>query len=148
MTPLHWAADHGSLACAEVLLKADAHVNAKVGRKRLYFCCYHGPVFRLLANPFSLLFPQDHDGQTPLHYGRFLLTTIVLSRGSGFRFALPFVHRRTQNPVLSLPAAMCGHESVVRLLCQHGADVNAADNDGETPLQAAASDAIKTAMTA
>jgi ankyrin repeat protein len=43
---------------------------------------------------------------------------------------------------------MCGHEALVHLLCQHGADASIADANGETPLQVAASDAIKAAMTA
>lgn len=83
MTPLHWASDHGEAACVQALLSAGADVAAKVqtrsnrrGRIRLYhtysrldasaMSLYRIPRKNLLG-PITLL--QDHDGQTPLHYG-------------------------------------------------------------------------------
>lgn len=37
MTPLHWASDHGSVACAQVLLRAGAKVNVQVSENDMLF---------------------------------------------------------------------------------------------------------------
>jgi ankyrin repeat protein len=35
MTPLHWASDHGSVACAQALLRAGAKANVQVSAKHM-----------------------------------------------------------------------------------------------------------------
>ena len=71
MTPLHWAARAGSMACARILLAAGAPVNAlnKARRSPLQLAAEHdhAGMIRLLAGHGADLDTQDPKGRTPLH---------------------------------------------------------------------------------
>ena len=71
MTPLHWAARAGSMACAEMLLARGAGVNAlnKARRTPLQLAAEadQAEMIRLLARHGADLDTQDRKGRTPLH---------------------------------------------------------------------------------
>ena len=71
MTPLHWAARAGSVACADMLLDAGADVNAftKVHRAPLHLAAEANQeaVLRLLVRRGANVDLQDRKGRTPLH---------------------------------------------------------------------------------
>ena len=71
MTPLHWAARAGSMACAGILLDRGAPVNAlNKGRRtpvQLAAEADQAGMIRLLARHDAELDTQDRKGRTPLH---------------------------------------------------------------------------------
>jgi len=71
MTPLHWAARAGAVACAELLLDRGADVDAlnKARRAPLQLAAEadQADIVRLLARHAADLDTQDRKGRTPLH---------------------------------------------------------------------------------
>lgn len=85
-----------------------------------------------LVNAFS------HDGFTPLglasFFGRSDVAEYLLSKGAD-----PNIASENKMRVLPLHSAVAGrHAGIAKTLLEHGADVNAAQQDGFAPLHAAA----------
>ena len=90
MTPLHWAARAGSMACAENLLACGALADArnKAGRTPLQLAAEadRAEMIRLLAAQGADLNTQDRKGRTPLHRamyeGRVRAAEVLLESGA------------------------------------------------------------------
>jgi ankyrin repeat protein len=95
-------------------------------------------VFSLIAAEKDMVKQYSHDGWTPLHlacfFGQPEIAEELLNRGAN-------VAARSTNPMQNFPlhAAAAGRNmDTIRLLIEHGADVNARQHGGWTPLHAAA----------
>ena len=156
-TPLHWAADAGSAEVVRTLIAAGASLNATdmFGRTALIVACESA---RADVVPVLLKARADLTLQTPaygsaLHYaaqsGSVEIVRQLLDAGADPNCALP---RQKGGNTPLMPAALRGHDAVIRLLTQRGARVNAVNADGQTALMAAANraktDAVRALLSA
>ncbi len=91
----------------------------------------------LIGREPELVKAYSHDGWTPLHlacfFGQPALAEILIAQGAD-------VHARSRNPMQNTPlhAAAAGrNQDAVRMLLEHGAEVNARQEGGWTALHAA-----------
>ena len=106
----------------------------------LYAACMAGAkdtVLEMIAGNPELAGAYSSDGWTPLHlacfFGQPQIAEALIARGAG-------VNARSRNPMQNMPlhAAAAGrNRDAVRLLLEHGADVNARQHGGWTALHAA-----------
>jgi ankyrin repeat protein len=94
-------------------------------------------VLKLIGREPELVKAYSHDGWTPLHlacfFGQPALAELLISAGAD-------VHARSRNPMKNTPlhAAAAGrNQEAVRVLLEHGAEVNARQEGGWTALHAA-----------
>lgn len=130
-TPLHFAAKQGHASTMRLLLAAGADPNAHA-QDHQYTPLHeavtgrHLDAIRVLIGAKADLEATDDDGQTPLHWG-------------GFAYVPQAVHRYAR---LGGPHDTTfvdpGPAKAVKLLLDAGADMEATDKGGNTPLHAAA----------
>lgn len=115
LTPLEWAVCNGDTATAKLLLEKGANINAPAGAKWTalhYAADGHFPeMVRFLLDRGADPNVSDDAGWTPLHY---------VSRSKHIN------SHRSDAP-----------EWMAKLLIAHGANVNAHNNDGQSPLSIA-----------
>jgi ankyrin repeat protein len=95
-------------------------------------------VIRLLARDPDLVNAYAHDGFQPLglacYFGHYDTAEYLIKAGAQ-------INSQARNELKATPihsAAAGGHEKIVRLLLDHGADANVREQGGFTPLHAAA----------
>ena len=141
-TPLMWAAKEGHISITDKLLEAGADLNiraAENGSTALHIAAMEGherDVCALLlrgAEKDAL----DYTGQTPLlcaaRKGHLPVVEKLLEAGADLR-----LHTSTASRTALHWSASEGHEAILSVLLIRGADKDALDHFGETPLMAAA----------
>lgn len=154
-TALHIASRHGDSALVEILLEKGANVAAKIpatGEVALHLAAMHPPVARLLLQVGAGLEDRDTAGLTPLQHAvvapvdalaccRVLLDAGCRPNTAEHLFKQTPLHRlcdrRPSAPGGTAPADIHALE-VLFLLHRHGANLNAQDKHGNTPLMYAA----------
>ncbi|XP_018589789.2 CARD- and ANK-domain containing inflammasome adapter protein [Scleropages formosus] len=139
-TALHWAAAQPQATVARLLLSTGADANAVDKEKKtpLHFAAMggHGEVASVLLARKASFRAKDMDGCTPLHYaaakGHLDVAAVLLSTGKK-SVNDKNVWRKT---ALHL-ASEHGQDSLIDLLMCSGANVNALDNNKDTPLHCA-----------
>ena len=144
-TPLHFAAINGLLEVAQILLERNADVNSQNnhGSTPLLLASEYGypDVVQLLLDYKADLYLRDSDGDTPLHcaaiggqleVSRLLLKLNVEVNSRNVNGSTP-LHLASMGSRLTLKGSVV----VVRLLLDHGADVQARDLSGQTASEVA-----------
>ena len=136
-TPLHWAAGIGHTSAAQLLVAAGAKVNAagKEGSSPLHEAAEknRASMINVLLRAGAKKESLDILGRTPLclaaEKGSLLVVQALLSAGA--RSA----RNSSSSHYQAMTRAAChGHEDVVRVMIEHGVDVNAAGVSGVTAL--------------
>ncbi len=135
--PLHVAASTGSQEIAETLLKSRCPVDARTGNGRtpLYVAASAG-----LRPMVDWLLQQGADLEKTVREGETLLMHAIAHRDVEAVSHLLAVGANPNPTVPSKPlhrVAISGQADMARLLLQNGADVDAVDGNGATPLQIA-----------
>eukprot|EP00004_Rigifila_ramosa_P019527 TRINITY_DN4978_c0_g1_i2.p1 TRINITY_DN4978_c0_g1~~TRINITY_DN4978_c0_g1_i2.p1 ORF type:complete len:1287 (+),score=312.62 TRINITY_DN4978_c0_g1_i2:411-4271(+) len=147
-TPLHFAAEKGSLACADLLLARGADHSPLGGPLRdetpLFRAACRGHVTllsRLLAagaDPNCVCAGHQYStGDTPLHRSPSDCVAVLLAHGAN-----PNARNNTDTTPLHL-AAEDGDVDCVRALLEAGADTSARNKYNETPLDLAKSTVVQ-----
>ena len=144
-TPLHFAAINGLLEVAQILLERNADVKSQNnhGSTPLLLASEYGypDVVQLLLDYKADLYLRDSDGDTPLHcaaiggqleVSRLLLKLNVEVNSRNVKGSTP-LHLASMGSRLTLKGSVV----VVRLLLDHGADVQARDLSGKTASEVA-----------
>jgi ankyrin repeat protein len=142
-TPLHYAVEEGYSAVARFLLENGAEVNAvgKFGRTPLHLASAAGyaDFVKLLIKYDATVNVLDTFGYTPLHYAAAAGNLFTLAEIIAEELFEEYMGGRTLN------ICAFGHTSshdedytdIVEMLLIHGANVNAKNNKGVTPLHIA-----------
>jgi len=131
-TPLHTAMEKGYQYLAELLFsqKADVNIKNNKGRTPLHVAASGGfkATVQLLLSNKADVNAKDKSGQTPLHLAALAADTNTEDV-------------RLQPPNAHLEAArlkvQCYHKEIAEMLLAKGANVNAKDNEGKTPMKIA-----------
>jgi len=139
-TPLHGAANSGSLERARDLLEKGADINAQNnnGNTPLHVAVWSSDpamvVTRLIEKGADIN-AQDNNGLTPQYQAAMLrnlkMVMLLLEKGAD---------KEAQNNDGNTPlhvATHSGNEAMATLLLHNGADIEAQNNDGNTPLHVA-----------
>jgi ankyrin repeat protein len=136
-TPLHAAATHGHSDIAELLLTNKAQVNTRTngGLTPLHLASLldHRDVAVLLLDNQADVNSKSGAGVSDENGPAIHVLSVLL--GAGVTIAHTRSYGGGATP-LHL-AALSGHKDLAEILLAHGADVNAKDNSGKTPLQLA-----------
>jgi len=136
-TPLHSAAAHGHTAVARLLLAAQADVNARTnaGLTPLHLAA-------LLDHPDVAILLLDNHADVNAKSGAGVgddngKGIHVVSAMLGAGFTVPHGDSYGGGATPLHLAAMSGYKELAEILLAHGADINARNSSGKTPLQLA-----------
>ncbi len=161
-TPLHYAASRGHLEVARVLITARADLNAK-GDSRSFVQEFdsgtplhlavrgdHAELVGLLMDKGANPEVRDKYGRTPLERaivnGRLALVRLLIAKGANPNARAKEDHFGSGTP-LGI-AINCGYVDIAETLIIGGADVNARDESGWTPLHVAVTGSYDPALEA
>ena len=144
-TKLHWAARKGDVNTAKLLLESqtnDVNCRDSEGRTPLYFACIMENLdmvnFLIESGTNVDVNASDNDGNTPLHEAVFHWSTDIVR--ALLKSKTIEVDRTNCKKDTALHfAAANGIKKIAEYLIENGANVYALNEDGETPLQVAAS---------
>jgi ankyrin repeat protein len=144
---LHMAAIHGHAEVAQALVARTPellHGTTESGATPLHEACYHGHerVVDVLCRAHADINACDTVGRLPLHWaserGHAPSCAMLLSHALHMKHSLDPVNAVDQLQRSSLHlACLHGHPDVAAVLVAHGADVNAVDSIGQTPMELA-----------
>ena len=148
-TPLHLAASEAeALSGAQLLLEHGANINVQnnKGQTALHLASQRGRLdfMELLLDHGATVDVLDIDGFTPLH----LAISKVERRAAEFLLAhrANINLRNDKSRTVLHRESECGHLIFMEVALGYGADVNAQDNDGVTPLNLAISKSKESAV--
>ncbi|XP_072160519.1 uncharacterized protein [Bemisia tabaci] len=145
LNPLHRAVDEGRLDVVDYLIKkgADIQCKTKNGKTPLHIAAIHGhtEIAELLVENGADIHArsENYHYATPLQYAieckKLEVAKILISVGSDVNAYDPLVHfARGRGGTLLHYAARDTDDTLIRFLVENGADVNATEYDGRTPL--------------
>lgn len=142
VTPLHWAAINGHMACCEFLLEHGALVNAAggdLGATPLQWCARNGQVglMHLLLERGADPTFKDKQGFNTLHlatHSSLVLALVYVLQQGPFATPAGVDLQDLQGHTSLMWAAFQGDALSVDVLLKHGASVDTRDESGLTPL--------------
>ena len=167
-TPLHWAVEKGQHEIVELLLLngANASILDRSNENALHICAQHGskPCLQQILHVVKQkdLLQKNENDQTPLQIALFMVVrtwvqsilvsmSVLNSAKDSVAAALEDAVSNGRADIVELllevndpnskelrAAARFGFEDVVRIILEHGVDVNAADPEGVAAIHEAA----------
>ncbi|NJM58189.1 MAG: hypothetical protein HC857_13165 [Synechococcales cyanobacterium RU_4_20] len=140
-TPLHLAAEIGKAEIVEVLIRNGADVNARSSNNStpLHYGISHGAVTRLLLQAGANPMLQSDSGEAPIHSPNLAPASLQLLINQGVDINLPAYEGKTPLHIHGQPpyTNASAQSDLVKLLLANGAQVDARDAKGQTPLYGA-----------
>nr|XP_018911872.1 PREDICTED: ankyrin-1-like [Bemisia tabaci] len=146
LNPLHRAVDEGMLDVVDYLIKKGANIQSKTknGNTPLHIAAMdgHTEVAELLVENGADIHArsENYHNCTPLQFAvvcsKLEVAKFLISVGSDINAYYPHAHYAMDRggTLLHWASRNIGEEELIRFLVENGADVNATEKDGRTPL--------------
>lgn len=138
MTPLHWAAQRGNSVAVEILIQWGASVQTREcqGYTPLHFACVSGnfTCIKALLDAGADVNAKDWDGESPLMTASLTIPILdlMIERGADIQYADP-----KGNTMLHWSGISGESYEIINQFVTYGADINAQNNNGLTPVDKA-----------